>query len=823
MEKLLIIAEKPSAGRNFQKALGGSSGTFEGDSYVVVNLRGHILAHETPEKVARREYAATVGTFGHIENLPWQYTWFDFDKRTIPGNVRDFAQNVIENIRGYLNEGYVPVIASDVDAMGEGDLLVQEVLTYVGYKGKVYREYHVDETPKSITKALREKKDVTARNEGLIAATTRMTLDFLTQQLVRVATVTVQESGYKLPRPVPVGRLQSTIVRFVGDQIQALEAYKPSSVWESRYNLDDVLILTNPDVEQFPTKDAWNPGNFPMESAVREVKQTPGRTAPPKALSQTALAKVMSQHGIPTKKTLELAQKMYDDSVMSYPRTEDNFITPEQFTEMLPMVDDIIRLLGLSPEVFTHRTPRKTHVKEGGSHGALRPGSSLPDSLDALDVTYGNGASAVYKTVAERFLMMFLEDTEWVRHDYETTETPVPFKGSIRIVTKKGVTDPDEDTDDVVTRLPDVNHKAKLYAHEVKSVKPKKPNEAWVLGQLIKHNVGTAATQGSTVARLVGKDNNFPLVAGKKTTDALTLSPIGNVAYQVAKAISLGTPECTRSYEEKIKQVVKGETTQDAVFTEFTRVMDTDAKAIEHLSFDLKGLGFTPISKKVEGVWNGAKVKIPESANGYTFTQEELNTLFNGGSVTFEGKDFNGKPVKTSVKLGYVNYKGHQYVGFHDANYCYGVWNGEEIKFKRSFMGYAFTDEDCDRLLAGEDISFTVQGEKGPMQVSGKLERQKAPNGAEYVGIKARFPLREGYVRGTFKGETVTIKGSWSDHTFTDDELKRLFAGETIAINYTQKSGKEDNANGKLEWQTYQGKRFLGFKAQFEKRKTNKK
>lgn len=823
MEKLLIIAEKPSAGRNFQKALGGSSGTFEGDSYVVVNLRGHILAHETPEKVARREYAATVGTFGHIENLPWQYTWFDFDKRTIPGNVRDFAQNVIENIRGYLNEGYVPVIASDVDAMGEGDLLVQEVLTYVGYKGKVYREYHVDETPKSITKALREKKDVTARNEGLIAATTRMTLDFLTQQLVRAATVTVQESGYKLPRPVPVGRLQSTIVRFVGDQIQALEAYQPSSVWESRYNLDDVLILTNPDVEQFPTKDAWNPGNLPMESAVREVKQTPGRTAPPKALSQTALAKVMSQHGIPTKKTLELAQKMYDDSVMSYPRTEDNFITPEQFTEMLPMVDDIIRLLGLSPEVFTHRTPRKTHVKEGGSHGALRPGSSLPDSLNALDVTYGKGASAVYKTVAERFLMMFLEDTEWVRHDYETTDTPVPFKGSIRIVTKKGVTDPDEDTDDVVTRLPDVNHKAKLYAHEVKSVKPKKPNEAWVLGQLIKHNVGTAATQGSTVARLVGQDNNFPLVAGKKTTDALSLSPIGNVAYQVAKAISLGTPECTRSYEEKIKQVVKRETTQDAVFTEFTRVMDTDAKAIEHLSFDLKGLGFTPISKKVEGVWNGAKVKIPDSCKGYTFTQEELNTLFNGGSVTFEGKDFNGKPVKTSVKLGYVNYKGHQYVGFHDASYCYGVWNGEEIKFKRSFMNYAFTDEDCDRLLAGEDISFTVQGEKGPMQVSGKLERQKAPNGAEYVGIKARFPLREGYVRGTFKGETVTIKGSWSNHKFTDEELKRLFAGETIAINYTQQSGKEDNINGKLEWQTYQGKRFLGFKPQFEKRKTNKK
>ena len=823
MEKLLIIAEKPSAARNFQKALGGSSGTFEGDPYVVVNLRGHILAHETPEKVAYPNFAQTVGTFGHIENLPWQYTWFDFDKRVIPANDRDFAKNVIADIKGYLKEGYIPVIASDVDAMGEGDLLVQEVLTYIGYKGKIYREYHVDETPKSIIQALKEKKDVTAKNDGLTAATTRMTLDFLTQQLVRAATVTVQESGYRLPRPVPVGRLQSTIVKFVGDQIKALEEYKPSSVWESRYNLDDILILTNPDVEQFKTKEEWNPGNLPMESAVREVKQTPGRTAPPKALSQTALAKVMSQRGIPTKKTLELAQKMYDDSVMSYPRTEDNFITPEQFTEMLPMVDNIIRLLGLSPEVFTHRTPRKTHVKEGGSHGALRPGVNLPDSLDALDVKYGRGASAVYKTVAERFLMMFLEDTEWVRHDYETTETPVPFKGSIRIITKKGVTDPDENTDDIATRLPDVNHKAKLYAHEVKSVKPKKPTEAWILGQLIKFNVGTASTQGSTVARLIGKDNNFPLVAGAKTTDALSLSPIGNVAYQVAKAISLGTPECTRSYEEKIKQVVKGEVTRDQVFTDFTKVMGDDVKTIEGLSFDLKGLGFTPISKKVEGIWNGVKVKIPDSCNGYTFSQEELNTLFNGGSVTFEGKDFNGNPVKTSVKLGYVSYKGKQYVGFHDANYCYGIWNGEEIKFKRSFMGYAFTDEECDRLLAGGSITFTAQGKNGPMELSGKLERQKAPNGAEYVGLKAQFPLREGYVRGTFEGKTVEIKGSWSDHKFTDDELQRLFAGETIAINYTKQSGQQDNVNGKLEWQMYQGHRFLGFKAQFEKRKTNKR
>lgn len=66
------------------------------------------------------------------------------------------------------------------------------------------------------------------------------------------------------------------------------------------------------------------------------------------------------------------------------------------------------------------------------------------------------------------------------------------------------------------------------------------------------------------------------------------------------------------------------------------------------------------------------------------------------------------------------------------------------------------------------------------------------------MGIKAQFLLREGYVRGAFKGEAAIIKGSWSDHTFTDEKLKRLFARATITINYTQKSGNQEKLEAAL-------------------------
>lgn len=134
-------------------------------------------------------------------------------------------------------------------------------------------------------------------------------------------------------------------------------------------------------------------------------------------------------------------------------------------------------------------------------------------------------------------------------------------------------------------------------------------------------------------------------------------------------------------------------------------------------------------------------------------------------------------------------------------------------------MGYTFSDVDCETLLNGGSITFVGTTKDGrQMELTGKLERQKTDGGIEYVGLKAEFPQREGYVRGTFKGKAVEIKGSWSDHKFSDEELAKLFNGETITITFTKKNGGQGNVDGKLTWQMYNGRKFLGFKANFGKK-----
>lgn len=189
--------------------------------------------------------------------------------------------------------------------------------------------------------------------------------------------------------------------------------------------------------------------------------------------------------------------------------------------------------------------------------------------------------------------------------------------------------------------------------------------------------------------------------------------------------------------------------------------------------------------------------------------------------------------------------------------YLRGKYEGQSVDIKGSWASHTFTDAEAAKLFAGETIEFDYTKRNGQIgHVSGKLEWQSY-QGKEFLGFNADFskkqapkqeqssdgfvpsqseqgnpfegqstdkapadikPVRDGYLRGEFEGEHVDIKGSWASHTFTDEEAVKLFAGETIDFDYTKKNGKIGHVSGKLEWQSYQGREFLGFHADFSKK-----
>lgn len=68
-----ILTEKPSQARNFAKALGGMSGVYQGEEYVIVPARGHLYEFAEPEQQVPSALSETYKSW-KLEHLPWDET-----------------------------------------------------------------------------------------------------------------------------------------------------------------------------------------------------------------------------------------------------------------------------------------------------------------------------------------------------------------------------------------------------------------------------------------------------------------------------------------------------------------------------------------------------------------------------------------------------------------------------------------------------------------------------------------------------------------------------------------------------------------------------
>lgn len=125
----LILAEKPSAARNFAKALGGKTGNYAGTEYKITNLRGHVMGLLPPDKQVPTEKVEFYKSWD-LENLPWNLNDFAWKKGILSG-----CKDIISGLKDELKEADCVVIATDVDPSGEGELLAWEALEKCGWRG----------------------------------------------------------------------------------------------------------------------------------------------------------------------------------------------------------------------------------------------------------------------------------------------------------------------------------------------------------------------------------------------------------------------------------------------------------------------------------------------------------------------------------------------------------------------------------------------------------------------------------------------------------------------------------------------------------------
>lgn len=635
MEKgiTLLLAEKPSQAENYSKALGGMSGTFEGQPYIIRALRGHVMGYpKDPSKMVVKSREEFYGTWS-LDNLPWNPDDFKWRKIPLPD-----GRKALDGLQAALGQVDTVTIATDVDPTGEGELLAWEALDWCGWRGPTWRMYHADESPKSVQKAFRERKRLPSMTEDgdWRKADCRTKWDYLSMQLSRAASLSVRDKGYMVLRQ---GRLKSVMVWLVGEQEDAYYSYTKVPYFEVRFRDGKGNVFAVKDSEdRFATADEVNIGSY-HASAVTEDDIQLKRKQPPKPLDLAGISATLAAKGFGPKEILDTYQVMYTDHILSYPRTEDKTVTQEQFDELLPLIDQIAKVVGIDPKLLTHREPRKGFVKDGAAHGANRPGTTVPSSLDALR-KYGKSAMAIYELVARSYLAALAEDYEYLQKKAHLADYP-DFICMISVPQKLGYRAIFDDTDDEEKKdgpeAREFGQTAKPFVYEGCNKRPPRPTMKWLKKRLEKYDVGTGATRTSTIADITAKTGKSePLMREQK--GVLSLTNPGKVSHIILKDCMISSPNVTEKLHEAMEKVGKGELREDTVIASVTDVVNHDLERMQenakHVPAGLFGEGRGAITKELACPKCGQPMRKAKSGKVWFCTSRKSHKEPDGSFVT---------------------------------------------------------------------------------------------------------------------------------------------------------------------------------------------
>lgn len=677
MAEYMILTEKKSAAGNFAQALGGMSGSFDGHSYQIVHAQGHLMELAEPKDQVSNDLKDRYSSW-EPENMPWNLADFSWKKEPTKGsNIR----KLLSQIKKVSQSSQAIVIATDNDPSGEGELLAWEIINAIGWHGKVYREYHDDETPKSIVKAMRNLKDVSDQSQDgdYLKANVRSKWDFASMQLTRLATSYIRNAGYHV-KVVNQGRLKSVMMAMVYKREQAIKNYVKKPYFEVKFQDDQGHVYARKVAKDDEEKLAkirhsdkamaeQELQRYQSPVHVKRLKMENKRNMPKTLLDLAKVDALLSKKGYSSNQIKNVYQQLYEAGYVSYPRTEDKVITSEQFNELVQNSKEIAMLVGVNVKLLTHTTPRKELVKDSATHGANRPGSKVPASLDELGKALKNKndlqcAKDIYCLLSRTALAILGEDYLYrvvtaVIEEYPAfgTQYNVPANYNYKQIYCEG---------ELPKAPKPLGKQAKSIVAEGANPKPSKPTKAWLFKRLAnygKYGIGTGATQQSTMAELTSAKSNSHLL--KDTKGVLSLTETGLMSAVIAQGTMIASPKATEQLFQGMDAVGAFKLEPQKVLNSINTVITHDKPLLQqNMALVEQTIGKPekkqyPKRDKVDVTYQGKPVQINAKWGEHTWTQGELTELSAGNTITFDYKK-----GQITGQLGEREYKGHKFIAF---------------------------------------------------------------------------------------------------------------------------------------------------------------
>jgi DNA topoisomerase-3 len=623
MSKTLVIAEKPSVGRDLAGALPGTYKQSKdkthlvGDEYVITWAVGHLVGLAAPEEYDER---LKKWRFADLPIVPPKF-------KLVPND--DKAKKQLNAVHKLMKSDEIDLIVNACDAGREGELIFAYLYETSGVKKPVKRLWLNSMTKKAIQDAfahLREGEEMHLLEE---AARSRSEADWLVgMNATRAASIRLRAA---FDGAVSLGRVQTPTLALVVRRELEIRAFTPEPYWlvEASFEATGERIYSG---------RYLGGKRIPEEQATKIVEETRGRSGlitklekkeererPELLYDLTSLQRNANVlFGFSARRTLGAAQKLYEEhKAITYPRTSSRFLTSDMIGEIKPTANMVGRNSKYSEAAAyvtrLDKLPLGRVVNDARveDHHAIIPTKSEHD-LSKM----GPDESRIYDLVAKRFLAAFHPEAVFERTRVETTVEEHVFRTSGRVLLEAGwksvygqeangkEREEDSGGDQL---LPVLREGEQVETRSVESLRketqpPRRFSEASLLGAMEtagkdiedadvreameNSGIGTPATRASIIERLI------QVGYIEREGRALHATEKGVQVISLLGEHPLTSPQLTGDWERRLALIEQGEDTRPAFMSDiekFTAETVAELDKLKGVKIERANLGPCPI------------------------------------------------------------------------------------------------------------------------------------------------------------------------------------------------------------------------------------
>lgn len=601
MSKTLVLAEKPSVGRDIARVLQCSkkgNGYFEGNQYIVTWALGHLVTLADPE-VYGQQYSSW-----RIEDLP-----------IMPSPLRlviiKESNKQFHAVKQQMKRNDVKEIVIATDAGREGELVARWIIEMAHVNKPIKRLWISSVTDKAIREGFRNLKDGKAYDHLYASAAARAEADWL------VGINATRALTCKHNAQLSCGRVQTPTLAIVAKREEEIRQFTPKPYYGLTAVAQGPIQLQWQDPE---TKDVKSFSKEKMDRLLASLKQEQSaevieitkahkKTFAPQLYDLTELQRDANRiFGFSAKETLSIMQGLYEHhKVVTYPRTDSRYLSAD-IVETLPDRVKAVQMKPYAPlAAKVLRAPIKANKSFVDDSKVSDHHAIIPTEQSVLLSDLSDRERKIFDLVVKRFLAVLFPAFEYEQTTIQAKIGSERFIARGKIVLAQGWREvydydvEDEDSKSGVSEqtLPKIAKGDRLRLQSVSQTKGEtKPPEPFTEATLLSAMENPArymANESKELIKTIGETGGLGTVATRadvieKLFNSFLFEKRGKHIFVTAKGKQLlelvpddlQSPTLTAQWEQKLGAIAKGSLNKQAFISDIKTYAKTVVQEIKN-------------------------------------------------------------------------------------------------------------------------------------------------------------------------------------------------------------------------------------------------